>query len=215
MIIDDFYLNTAIIILIAYLIGSFPSAFIAGKITGVNILETGSRNVGGMNVMSSIGRPAGLLVITVDIIKGFSIAFLADRFSGGHPLIPLWAVIAVIIGHNWMFGIGFKGGKGVAAFIGGMLFLSPLSLLALCLIIIPITLFIMMDIYLSTITGFFIFSFFLWFLKDSIWWLLFGLIVTLLCTIKCASLIKEYFISRRRDMSPVLKKIFRPSFRKG
>jgi acyl phosphate:glycerol-3-phosphate acyltransferase len=214
MIVENFYLNTAVIALAAYLIGSFPSAFIAGKIRNVNILKTGTRNVGGMNVISSIGRIPGIIVITVDIMKGFLAASLADRFSDGY-LIPLWAVIAVIAGHNWMIYIGFKGGKGVAAFLGGILYLSPWSFLVLCLIIIPITLLIIMDTYLSTVISFFIFGFFLWVREGSVWWLIFGLLVTLFCGIKCASLIKEYFTSRRRDISPIIKKLLRPFFREA
>ena len=60
-------------------------------------LKTGTRNVGGMNVVSSIGRIPGIIVIAVDIMKGFLAASLADRFSGGHPFIPLWAVVAAAV----------------------------------------------------------------------------------------------------------------------
>jgi len=215
MIVENFYLNTAAIFLAAYLIGSFPSAFIAGRIRGVNILKTGTCNVGGMNTISSVGKISGIIVITADILKGFLVASLADRFSGGHPFIPLWAVVAAVVGHNWMIYLGFKGGKGVAAFLGGILYLSPWSLLILCLIIIPINLVIMKDTYLSTITGFFVLGFSLWFREGSAWWLLFGLLITLFCGIKCASLLKEYFTSERRDMSPIVKKLFRPFFKEA
>lgn len=213
MIVENFYLNTAIILLAAYLIGAFPSAYIAGKIKGINIYKTGSGNVGGMNTISGVGMIPGIIVIITDIGKGFLVAYLADRFSGGHPFIPLWAVVAVVVGHNWMIYIGFKGGKGVAAFIGSLLYLSPLSFLVLYLIIIPVTLVLSKDTYLATTTGFFIFSFLLWIWEGSYLWLIFGLLITLAYLIKCLSLLRSYFTERRRDISPIVKKLFKPFFK--
>lgn len=213
MLIENFYLNTAIIFTGAYLIGAFPSAYIAGKLRGVDILKSGTRNVGGMNTIASVGRIHGVIVAVVDIGKGFLAAFLADRFSGGHELITLWAVVAVVAGHNWMIYLGFKGGKGVASLAGGLLFLSPWSILFLFLLIIPITFALIKDSYLGTAAGFFLLGFFLWVWEGSVWWLVFGLLVTTAYTLKCTSLIREYFTGRRRDIHPLLKKIFKPIFR--
>ena len=162
MIIENFYFNTAIILLASYLIGAFPSAYIAGKIKGINIYKTGTGNVGGMNAFTNIGKIAGVLVVITDICKGLLVAYLATRFSGGHPYLPLWAVAAAVVGHNWMIYIGFKGGKGVATFLGGLIYLSPWSVLIFYLLIIPMMMVLAKDSYLATTTGFFIFSFFLW-----------------------------------------------------
>ncbi|MFC2144728.1 glycerol-3-phosphate acyltransferase [Actinomycetota bacterium] len=213
MIIENFYFNTAVILLASYLIGAFPSAYIAGKIKGINIYKIGTGNVGGMNTFSSVGKIAGVIVIIVDIGKGFLVAYLATRFSGGHPYIPLWAVAAAVIGHNWMIYIGFKGGKGVATFLGGLLFLSPWSFLILYLIIIPITFVSTKDTYLATTTGFFIFSFFMWFWEESYLWFIFVLLVMLFYILKCLSLLGSYFTKGRRDIHPVVKKLFKPFFR--
>ena len=101
MLLDNFYLNTAIILFGAYLIGSFPSAYIAGRLRGINILRSGTRNVGGMNAVASVGIVHGIIVTLIDVGKGFLVAFLADMLSGGHPFIPLWAVLAAVAGHNW------------------------------------------------------------------------------------------------------------------
>ena len=111
MLVDIFYINTAIILLGAYLIGAFPSAYIAGRIKGIDIKRSGTRNVGGMNTIASVGIISGVVVTLMDIGKGFLVAYLAYLFSGSHPFIPLWAVLAAIIGHNWMIYLGFKGGK--------------------------------------------------------------------------------------------------------
>jgi glycerol-3-phosphate acyltransferase PlsY len=213
MLVDIFYLNTAIILLGSYLIGAFPSAYIAGKLKGIDIKRSGTRNVGGMNAITSVGIVYGVIVVLVDIGKGFLVAYLAHLFSGSHPLIPLWAVLAAIIGHNWMIYLGFKGGKGVATLIGGLLFLSPWSILILFLVFVPITFALLKDSYLGTTAGFFILGFFLWIWEGSIWWLLFGIILTAAYTIKSSSLIVEYFTKRRRDIHPLLKKLFKPLFK--
>lgn len=213
MIIENFYFNTVVILLASYLIGAFPSAFIAGKIKGINIYKTGTGNVGGMNTFSSVGKIAGVLVAITDIGKGFLIAYLAARFSGGHHYIALWAIVSAIIGHNWMIYIGFKGGKGVATFLGGLLYLSPWSILIFYLLIMPITMVLIKDSYLATTTGFFIFSFFMWVWEGSYFWLIFVLLIMLLYILKCLSLLRSYFTERRRDIHPAIKKLFKPFFR--
>ena len=117
MIVENFYFNTAIILLASYLIGAFPSAYIAGKIKGINISKAGSGNIGGMNAFSSVGKMAGVIVALTDAGKGFLVAYLAGRFSGGHPYIVLWAIAAAVIGHNWMIYIGFKFTSNISDYI--------------------------------------------------------------------------------------------------
>lgn len=212
MILQNFYLNTAVILLISYLIGSFPSAYIAGKIKGIDIRREGSKNVGGMNTITNVGRFAGVMVIITDIGKGALAAFIADRFSE-HVFIPLLAVVFVVIGHNWMIYIGFRGGQGVSAFLGGLLYLSPISFPFLYLLFIPVALFIIKDSYVSTAMGFFIFSFFIWVYEGSIWWLIFGLLITIVYSIKTRNLLKSYYTKGRKDVSPVMKKLFRVFFK--
>ena len=213
MILENFYLNTTIILLASYLVGSFPSAYIAGKIKGINISKEGSRNIGGMNTMSQVGKTAGVIVIITDIGKGSLVAFLASKFSQ-HPFIPMLAVVTAVIGHNWMIYIGFKGGKGVATFLGGLLFLSPLSFLFLYLLFIPVAMVLTKDTYISTTIAFFFFSLFLYIREGSFWWAVFVLLITFIYAIKCYSLLKSYFTENRRDISPVVKKLFKPFFKR-
>ena len=212
MLLQNFYLNAAVILLISYLIGSFPSAYIAGKIKGVDISREGSKNVGGMNTITNVGKFAGVMVIITDIGKGALAAYIADRFSE-HVFIPLLAVIFVVIGHNWMIYIGFRGGQGVSAFLGGLLYLTPISFPFLYLLFIPVALFIVKDSYVSTALGFFIFSFFLWVYEGSLWWLAFGLLMTLTYSIKTRNLLKSYYTERRKDVSPVMKRLFKVFFK--
>ena len=212
MLLQNFYLNTVVILLISYLIGSFPSAYIAGKIKGVDISREGTKNVGGMNTITNVGKFAGVMVIITDIGKGALAAYIADRFSE-HVFIPLLAVIFVVIGHNWMIYIGFRGGQGVSAFLGGLLYLTPISFPFLYLFFIPVALFIVKDSYVSTALGFFIFSFFLWVYEGSLWWLAFGLLMTLTYSIKTRNLLKSYYTERRKDVSPVMKRLFKVFFK--
>jgi glycerol-3-phosphate acyltransferase PlsY len=205
-------LNTAVILLISYLIGSFPSAYIAGKIKGIDISREGTKNVGGMNTITNVGKIAGVIVIITDIGKGALATYIADRFSE-HVFIPLLAVVFVVIGHNWMIYIGFRGGQGVSAFLGGLLYLSPISFPFLYLLFIPVALFIIKDSYVSTAMGFFIFSFFIWVYEGSIWWLIFGLLITIVYSIKTRNLLKSYYTKGRKDVSPVMKKLFKVFFK--
>ena len=212
MLLQNFYLNAAVILLISYLIGSFPSAYIAGKIKGIDIRREGTKNVGGMNTITNVGKFAGVMVIITDIGKGALVAFIADRFSE-HVFIPLLAVIFAVIGHNWMVYIGFRGGQGVSTFLGGLLYLTPISFPFLYLLFIPVALFIIKDSYVSTALGFFIFSFFLWVYEGSLWWLAFGLLMTLTYSIKTRNLLKSYYTERRKDVSPVMKRLFKVFFK--
>lgn len=212
MIFQNFYLNAITVLIISYLIGSFPSAYIAGKIKGIDISKEGTANIGGMNTFTRVGKFAGVVVIITDMVKGALAAYIADKFSD-HIFIPLLAVVFAVIGHNWMVYIGFKGGKGVSTFLGGLFYLSPVTFPFLYLIFVPITLFTLKDSYLATTFAFFFFSFFLWIYERSFWWMIFGLLITIVYSIKSYDLLKTYYTKKRRDISPALKKIFKPFFR--
>ena len=215
MLLGNFYLNTAFILVGSYLIGGFPSAFIAGKIKGIDIRKTGSTNVGGMNAFSSVGKIAGVLVIIVDMGKGALVAWLATKFSAHHPFLPLLAVIAAIVGHNWMIYIGFKGGKGFSTLVGALFFLSPLSALFLYLYFMLAAILLFKDIYVAEGVAMFFFAFFMWYRESSYYWCIFMLIVTVICSLKSLNLYKTYFTEDRRKVSPIFKRIFKPFFKTG
>ena len=115
----------ALAIIGAYIIGSFPSAYIAGRLRGgIDIRQTGSRNMGAMNVFYKLGFVEGLLVLVVDIGKGAAAVALA-RFLGVPEVVQLLAGVAVVLGHGFPIFLKFRGGKGGATCIGVLIFLMP------------------------------------------------------------------------------------------
>lgn len=121
-----------ICIITAYLMGSLPTGYIAGKLAkGIDIREEGSGNVGATNVFRVVGKRAGVVVLIIDVIKGFLAVYLLAalffNFSGAYSLL-VWQItagIGVIAGHNWTPWLGFKGGKGVATSCGVFLAIIP------------------------------------------------------------------------------------------
>jgi len=121
-------LYIAIAIICAYLIGSFPSAYVAGRLRrGIDIREVGSRNMGAMNVFYKVGFVEGILVLAVDIGKGAAAVALA-RWLGVPMIAELLAGVAVVIGHGFPVFLKFRGGRGGATLIGVLVFLMPWSI---------------------------------------------------------------------------------------
>ena len=111
-------------VLIGYLAGSIPFAYLAGKANGIDLREHGSGNLGATNAMRVLGKRTGLLVYVADTLKGFlPVAFLPSSLNTSRP--DLWAIaigVAAIVGHvKPIFLMGQGGGKGVAT-TGGVFF---------------------------------------------------------------------------------------------
>lgn len=112
-------------IVIGYLLGAFPAAYLIAKYRkGIDIREVGVRNMGAGNVMQEVGMWEGAVVVVADIGKGSATIFIAQMLSVSQPWL-LVAGLAAILGHNFPVYIGFRGGKGVATLIGVFLVLSP------------------------------------------------------------------------------------------
>ena len=118
-------LAIALALILAYLLGSIPAAYLAGRlIKGIDIRQVGTRNMGAMNVFYQVGFLAGLIVLVVDIGKGT--AAIALAFWLGTPdIIVLLAGIAAVLGHSFPVWLRFRGGKGGATTIGVLIFLMP------------------------------------------------------------------------------------------
>jgi glycerol-3-phosphate acyltransferase PlsY len=105
-------------VFIGYLLGSFPSAYIAGRIRkGIDIRTVGSHNMGTMNTFGHIGKAAGIAVFILDVGKGITAIFLA-RAIGSSQLIELAAGFGAALGHRFPVFINFRGGKASAITLG-------------------------------------------------------------------------------------------------
>lgn len=125
---DTAIYTAAIAIICSYLMGSLPTAYIMGRLRkGVDIREVGSRNMGAMNVIYTIGIAEGILVLLIDVAKGAAAVFLA-RWLGAPPIIEFSAGAAAVIGHSFPVFLKFYGGRGGATAIGILVFLMPWGL---------------------------------------------------------------------------------------
>lgn len=115
-------MNTVILILLAYLIGSIPSALWIGKLFyKIDIREHGSGNLGGTNTFRTLGVKAGLIVSIMDILKGTAATLLPLLpFFVATDINPLILGVVAVIGHMYPIFANFKGGKAVAT-SGGVL----------------------------------------------------------------------------------------------
>ena len=120
-----------IALLSSYLIGSIPCAYIFGRLLkGIDIRKFGSGNVGATNAMRVLGRWPGILILFLDILKGYVVVtLLADFLILRVPNLSEEALrvilgLSCIIGHSWTVYLGFKGGKGVATTLGVLLGLT-------------------------------------------------------------------------------------------
>ena len=123
--------NTVIAIIIGYLLGSFPAAYLAGRLRkGIDIREVGSKNMGAMNVYYEVGPVEAALVTLADLGKGIA-AILLVRWVSGNSLISPFdfltglTTVAAVIGHVFPIFLKFRGGKGGATAIGILIFLMP------------------------------------------------------------------------------------------
>lgn len=115
------------LILAAYLLGSLSGSLLLGKLRGVDIRTQGSGNAGGTNAFRTQGAKFALGVIVIDIGKGALAAWLGLRLAQGpHAAwLPCATAFAASIGHVWPVWHGFRGGKGAATVVGGVLMLWP------------------------------------------------------------------------------------------
>ena len=107
-----------------YLIGGVPFGYLTAHFRGVDIRDTGSGNIGATNVGRALGRWWGMVVLLLDIAKGFVPVFLLAPFiaaeigSGNVELVRVVTGLGTILGHVFTPYLGFRGGKGVATSIG-------------------------------------------------------------------------------------------------
>ncbi len=124
-------LKIFIAIFISYLIGAIPCAYIFCRlIKGVDIRKSGSGNVGATNASRVLGKPLGIVVLLLDIFKGFLAVWLLAGLSIfkatgiSSETLGVTLGLSCVAGHNWPIFLGFKGGKGIATTLGVLLALA-------------------------------------------------------------------------------------------
>ena len=124
-----------LVVVVSYLLGSIPNAYIIARLKGINIFEIGSGNMGATNVIRATNLWWGLLVWFLDSLKGIIAILLAHQIMpDNRTLATVLAATSVVVGHNWsvfasMITGKLRGGKGAATAFGTMLMIAPLHVI--------------------------------------------------------------------------------------
>ncbi len=112
---------------VAYLIGALPTGYLIGRLwRGVDVRKYGSGGTGFTNVMRTLGKPAAITVLAVDVAKG-ALPVLIVGFATDVEIIRAVAGSSAVIGHVYPVYTRFEGGRGVATAFGALLVLSPIA----------------------------------------------------------------------------------------
>jgi acyl phosphate:glycerol-3-phosphate acyltransferase len=128
---------SALLITIAYLLGSIPTGYLAGRyLKGIDIRECGSGSTGATNVLRTLGKGAAIAVLLIDLLKGAIAVALVDIFYTVYPteIIPIswqpWLIVTAgliaVLGHSKSIFLNFTGGKSVATSLGVLLVMNPI-----------------------------------------------------------------------------------------
>lgn len=182
-------MTEALAIVLGYLLGSIPSAYLATRwATGGDIRRLGGGNVGGLNVFREIGVGPALAAGIVDIGKGAAAVAIAYWLLAVPQPYVLLAGLAAVVGHNWMVWLKFSGGKGMGSTIGALAVLFPLYgyslLLAIFAAVIIVPLAITRNVALSLGLGLLALPFIVWFGTGSGYAIIVSIALVLLITAK-------------------------------
>ncbi|MFV0337941.1 MAG: glycerol-3-phosphate 1-O-acyltransferase PlsY [Chthoniobacterales bacterium] len=108
----------------AYLLGSIPFGYLAGRLKGIDLREHGSGNIGATNAVRILGKPVGYTVFAFDFLKGLLAAGM-PTWLGAPEWVAILCSLCVVVGHNFPVWLRFRGGKGIATSGGVMLGLVP------------------------------------------------------------------------------------------
>jgi glycerol-3-phosphate acyltransferase PlsY len=134
------YINNELLLILAYLLGSIPTGYLAGRLLkGIDIRDEGSGSIGATNVLRTLGKAPAIVVLLIDVLKGFlaiaAVNFAFTRLPGWlyytkvvdvnlanwHPWMITLAGLLALLGHSKPIWLNFKGGKSVATSIGVLL----------------------------------------------------------------------------------------------
>ena len=113
-------------VILAYLTGSVPFAFLLARRVGIDVRRSGSGNVGAANVLRTTGTWRGIAAMALDVAKGAAAVLLAGLTTGGAGIVAASGAAAVV-GHIYPVWLRFHGGKGVAVAAGVFAVLAPVA----------------------------------------------------------------------------------------
>lgn len=149
-------MHTAVAVVLSYIIGSIPAAYLAGKSRGIDLRRFGSGNLGATNVVRTLGLKIGALVFAFDLAKGAVPVLVFPPFVDGplsKQVVGILCGVAAILGHFRPIFLKFgKGGKGVATASGVFFALAPLPALA-SLLVFAVVLMVSGYVSLGSLTG--------------------------------------------------------------
>ena len=123
-------LQTAVLMLVAYLAGSIPVGLLIARLSGgVDPRTIGSGRTGGTNALRALGPRWAVVVVSGDLLKGILPVLLARYVTGGNPLVEVLCGAAAVAGAIWSVFAGFRSGRGVATGVGTMLVIQPIAVL--------------------------------------------------------------------------------------
>lgn len=182
-------MNEAIAIVIGYLLGSMPSAYIVTRLAkGKDIRQMGGGNIGGLNVFREVGFIPALIVGIVDLGKGATAVAVAYFLLGVSTPFVLLAGLAAAIGHMWMVWLKFSGGKGMGTTFGALAIIMPLygygTALLIFTTVIIIPLIITRNVALAMGIGLLALPFIVWLLTGSGFATIVAIVLGLLIALK-------------------------------
>ena len=199
-------------IVIAYLLGSIPSAYIAARLVkGVDIQRVGGGNVGAVNTMREIGTVAGFSVLFADMAKG-AIAILIAQWLG-LPLIWVFIVgLAAVVGHNWSVWPKFRGGQGLATTLGVLLVIVPIEF-AISFAIIVIVVLVTSNMRLAAGVGLVFLPLIIWLFGGELSIIIYSLALPIFCSLKMIPRLKTD-MAKRGKKNLIIDRDYKPWQRK-
>ena len=151
------YLQLILLLFLSYVTGSIPTSIILGKLVkGIDIREYGSGNAGGTNVFRVLGWKPALVVVIIDVFKGWlPTAVYSTSIFNNLPIndvgvLQILCGFAAVLGHTYTIFAGFRGGKGIGTLAGMLIALYPIAF-PLCLLAFVVTLILTGYVSLSSI----------------------------------------------------------------
>lgn len=192
-------MNTILLMIIAYFLGSIPNALWIGKVfKGIDVREHGSKNTGSTNAARVLGAKLGIFTLILDISKGAIPTIIAiitnsnlfENILHIEKIDSILVGIVAILGHSFSLFLKFKGGKAVATTVGVFSVLVPISLLFSAIVFFTVF-FITKYVSLSSIISAIALPIFIYVIYKDITLTIFGIIIAILIVIRHKSNIER------------------------